>query len=191
MDYRWDVWGTLTFAPCVQKELDATPEKVCQISGPKDWQGAHACFRQNKVPFTAVEFAQKLVRRWVRNLNRSMFTRKQAREGRRLQVFIPWERQKWGALHAHPLVACLPGKEEPRWSRWLMEDISGWRVEELRRAWKHTQAEFGIEPGHAWLKYIGATNEEHRQAVLGYVSKYVAKDSDGDLWDLLGFPRKL
>ena len=93
----------------------------------------------------------------------------------RVKVFVPWEYQKWGALHCHPLLGGMP---------------DSWCFPEVGMTWRDAQEGVGLRPGYAKVLPMPPAGSEYGKRVREYVAKYVAKDLHGDLWHLIGFPKE-
>lgn len=169
--HPWQVFSTLTFAPKARWRLDVAADRAPRMIQESEGK-----------PQTSEQFVQRVVCRFVQILNERMWGRRYYRRSERVKLFVPWEPQKWGALHAHPLIGGMPVGGE-----WNADDELGvvrageWRFQDVHDAWREAQMDFGLQPGYAWLKPY----EPGR--VDGYVAKYVTKDLKGDGWTFFGF----
>lgn len=156
---EWQAFTTCTFAP-VRKQLAVARLLEQNNVAPLD-DG-----RASPRPQDKSIFCRRVFHCFVGDLNRAAFSRRQIRNGESVQIFVPWELQKWGALHCHPLIANLP---------------KGWRYKDIHAAWRSAQENYGLGPGRAHVLPYS------RGDITSYVAKYVTKDVTGDLWDLIGF----
>lgn len=177
---EFEVFATLTFAPLQRYELAVDARSRPCVKRVYEWCRPSCAGRDSRGrcathqrPVRAIAFTQRVVNRfWVR-MNERFFGRYWRRRGRQVRMFVPWEKQKWGALHAHPLIGGLPMEGE--------EGEPNWRFREIHRAWELAALDFGLAKPHAWLSPCESAG------CVGYVAKYCTKDLDGDLWDLIGF----
>lgn len=185
--FDWQVFATLTFAPRVRRVFDGfTPEgkaiwkaqrstcaPKCPGRGPDG-----RCRTHEDGPQTVVEFTERIAKRFWSKLNALYFGKRWYRRKDRICMFLPWETQRWGALHAHPLLSRLPESGQGRlWGG----RTHGWEYRDLHKAWREAQLDFGLVPGHAHLLPYESGG------AAAYVAKYCAKDVAGDQWSLYGF----
>lgn len=185
--FEWQVFATLTFAPRKRKVFDGFTE-----SGQAKWKSVRStcaarcpgrgedgrCLTHEAGPQTVIDFTQRVAKRFWAKLNERYYGKRWYRRDQAVRLFLPWETQKWGALHAHPLIGKLPMTGQ---QRLYGRKDGGWRFQDLHAAWRAAQLDFGLHPGHAHLLPYESGGAS------AYVAKYCAKDVAGDQWSLFGF----
>ena len=166
----WQCYATLTFSPKSKWWLSPASWREPVIGrGSLRSDDGRERHGEHREPQTNMRRCQEVVALWHQLLCERLlgpkWHRRKGVEG--VKAFIPWESQKSGALHVHPLVGSMP---------------SGWRYQDLRECWTEAQRRSVLAPGFSWLRPY-AEDEKLRR----YVAKYVVKDLDGDGWSLLGW----
>ncbi len=154
----WQCYSTLTFKPTrVERPYPFEPELRFLVDE---------------------DYAVKVFKRFEHDLNKRYFGSHYRRKANllhngQLSFFMPVERQKNGACHAHPLIAGLP---------------DGWRYKEVQAAWRTAQEAFGLPLGKCWTKPYPTDKAKQREALTSYVAKYCVKDcTKANLWHVSGF----
>lgn len=201
---HWQCFATLTFAPRRSWQYRGDVNKGASYAKHVlAWKDEREGRTERWRPQDDQAFCERVVSRFYCELNEEFFGRRYRRKEQRVKLFVPWEKQKRGALHCHPLIAGLPAEGE-RVSR-LVEPIElggsnpttnpvpvhllheerdrdDWSYDRVRKCWERAQRALALAPGFSWLRPFDP------ERCPGYVSKYVCKDLTGDAWALYGFP---